>query len=356
MTKRARNALSVAVRSVVQILAGDAERDSRLQRIGGCLRGQGYQVLDVGYEAPPANGLFGAARSVRYARALSTVLKTRPHVIHAHGLDAFRFIVPFALQQKIRIVYDHRPEERPSKIDRLTEHATIGFAARVVTDSPRSAEALTERYGIKQPVVVSATIPKTVIEESTPLRLRLGLPDGARVIAFVGTHTERLTTILRSLPEHVHLAIVGGSPSFSRGDVSGRAHFLPAHSEAELVHQAFGADVGLSFGDHESHDSLVNALLRYAYANVPVCCAAEPAADVLVEQYRLGRRVEGDGTEPWTKVLQAMLILGDPHTLQAASRAEFIGRFCWETQQRALRRLYADLFGDREVAQNGGEP
>lgn len=371
---------------IVQLYLGDAARDARVQRVGTALREAGFEVVDVdGGEAPTKRGkprwttrvplaskvgdrLAGVQKTARQvalgAKAASRVMALRPRAIHAHGLDAFQAVAMAAQRNSIPVVYDTRGSElRRDRVDpgqsrlsraavglgAITEEATINLAAAVITASPRMADVMKTAFGIGVPTVVSSAPPKSVIKENTPLAERLNLDADARVVAQIVRDTEDAqiaVATLQRLPESVHLALIGVGDTTEVGPRIDRIHRMRGADGDEAIHLATGAHAGIvGAGAHrrDDFDVLLNALVEYVYANVPIAGAHHKDADLLIEQYQLGRSVPADDPPALAAALTTMLRADAPATIPFASRAEFIGRYCWEVQRRALTRVYRDL-------------
>lgn len=383
----------------------DIQSDGRVRRAGRALRDAGYDVVYVGtsrarglrplVDVEPIDGIprkvlrpnsfdlevpregiagrisQGAAALARRLPRLggaAAVLSLRPRLIHAHDLHSFRFIVRFAKPLGIPVIYDSHELESgrnaPTWSD--AEHARhvasearyIPDAAGVVTVAPSIADKLVQMYGIDAPTVIVNAPPKTAIRKNTPLRTRLGLPESAQVILYLGGIASGrgipdLLATLRRLPDHVHAAFLGPlnpdfAPTFAAlaDHFPQRVHQMPPVAVEAVVASAVGADIGYCAIEPvcESYrHALPNKFFECAFAGVPIIATPTHGMAPLIAKYRLGRIVQYEDPAALHRNLLEMLT--DPDPQDAADRAAFIQEFCAETQSARLVGLVSRLTG-----------
>ncbi len=379
------------------------EQDARVRRTACSLRDAGHRVIYVGFRPErPGAGLVAREQplddlehysirvpmvhplspwvrdqargtrawwSLRVWSAMRAMLALEPAVIHAHDLQAFRFIAHAARLSGVPLIYDshelergdYRPEWGRARhwLHRQSERAVIGLAARVVTVAPSIADTLAEDYRIARPLVLVNSHPRAHIRPNSPLRERLGLGPEARVVVFAGSITasrglEQLLGLLPGLPDHVHIALLGRvQPGFEArlsellselGTLGARVHLLPAVPYEDVIHTLWGADVGYN-GIEALSESLEHALpnkfFEYAFAGVPILTTPGVSVRELVERYQLGRLCPLEPEALRTQVME--MTAGPPASGPSASSERFTDDYCWETQERRLLGMYDEL-------------
>jgi glycosyltransferase involved in cell wall biosynthesis len=299
------------------------------------------------------------------------VLGLHPRLIHAHDLQAYRFVAYPAATRSVPLVYDSHELERgrnaPSwgpmrrGLHALSERATIGRASAVITVAPSIADLLAEAYGIERPLVLVNSHSRGHIRENRPLGERLGLPSGHRVVLYLGALTggrglRHLLKALQALPANVHLALFGSvRPEWdaewrallaSIPDARDRIHYQGSVPYEDVIHEAWGADVGFNGIelDCESYEhALPNKLFEYAFAKVPILSTRSHSADTLIRKYALGRLYEDGDARALLEALRSMT--SSRVRVPADRRERFINDYCWESQSAALLTLYQQIIG-----------
>jgi glycosyltransferase involved in cell wall biosynthesis len=300
------------------------------------------------------------------ARSLAALA---PDVIHAHDLLGFSFIAEEIRKKRIPIIYDAHELERGRNAPSWSEekrraHADlegklIGLAAGVITVSPAIAAILEDAYRIPRPTVLVNSPPRSIIRENRPLRQRLRLPPDHRVVLYVGGISsgrglERLLHALKWLPKHVHVALMGPvlvhyESAFARllsavGEAKDRIHVLGRMPYQDLIHEAWGADLGyngIELSCESYRNALPNKFFEYVFADVPVLSTPQTDPVALTREYRLGRIIPDADAEQIAKEIRSAL--EERLTIPKESRAAFVDRFCWESQRQALLDLYGRL-------------
>ncbi len=297
-----------------------------------------------------------------------------PDVIHAHDLFGYSFVAEHAHRAGIPLIYDAHELESGRNAPtwsekKKVEHAAlerrlIGVASGVITVSPAIASILEERYGITRPTVVANAPPRANIRENRPLRERLGLSSEERVVLYLGGVSsgrgiERLLGALKRLPESVHLALMGPVVDHyvdtfnhllrAMGAPSRRVHLLGRLPYEQVIHEAWGADVGyngIEMSCESYRNALPNKFFEYVFAGVPVLSTPQTDVVRLTDEYRLGRIIpDGDDADIAEAIRRAF---SDGLKIPPERRRAFIERFCWEAQAEELLGLYERIIPGRD--------
>ncbi len=350
------------------------------------LRGSGHRVRDRAatlalagpYAAAFALNRSGImAKSVAAAQAVSRpvqlariALGFEPALIHAHDLMTFRLIAPSARAARVPMIYDsHELEsgrnaplwsDRQKRWHAFTERVSIGSAARVITVGPGIADELEGLYGIRRPVVVANAQPAANIRENTPLRQRMGLPEGHRVILYLGglqygRGIRRLAELVRDLGDKAHAVLIGGvQRSFetelqailsSVGPAAERITVREPVPYGDVIHEAWGADLGFNALELlcRSYElALPNKFFEYAFADVPSVSTPQQDVARLTREFSLGEVVPEADAAQLLAVARRRLFEA-PEPIPAERRQAFISAYSWEAQQSSLREVYDEI-------------
>ena len=306
----------------------------------------------------------------RATRIASELMNLKPDVIHAHDLSAFALIAPYCRAQQVKLVYDSHELERGRNAPRWTkeqraehillETESIAQADAVITVSQSIATILHQTYPIKKPIVVPNAPPRSNLRENSPLRTRLGLPEDHKVILYLGgimpgRGLDTLFEVMPRLPESVHLAFIGYpvrifeldfDEMLQRADaVRHRIHLLGRKPYEDVIHEAFGADIGynaIELTCESYENALPNKFFEYVFSNIPVISTQQADVVKLTESFGLGKIVPDRDLDTLVSTLTEMLF-NKPFKIDEQRREEFIHEFCWENQSAKLEVLYSAL-------------
>ena len=306
----------------------------------------------------------------RGLRIMEELLKLQPEIIHAHDLPTFALIAPYCREHGIKLIYDSHELERGRNAPRWSverkrayaqlEADHIKAADAVITVSRSIGKILMEAYEIAEPIIIPNCPPKANIRPNQPLKNRLGLEEDHKVMLYLGSiqpgrGIDLLIEVLRKLPKEVHLAFIGYpirtyEEDFkdlieSADDLDERIHVLGRQPYADLIYEAYGADLGynaIALTCESYENALPNKFFEYVFANIPVVSTHQADVVSLTKEYELGRIVADRDLEDLAKTINSML-LEDQKSLSPEKRDEFVEEYCWENQNQKLIQLYEQL-------------
>jgi glycosyltransferase involved in cell wall biosynthesis len=286
-----------------------------------------------------------------YRRAIATLRRWRPRILHCNDYNTMWVGVAAKLLWGAAVVYDSH-ELWPDRNGRSEPRAWllacealfVRMADQVLTTSPAHAEAIAARYRRPAPIVV-----RNVSDRSVDGERPSELPRNSIVYAGAVTTGRGLEQAIEALPNAagVGLEVLGpGREQFRRGllalaesaGVADRFELAPAVPPAELIPRIAGAAAGLALIQPicRSYElSLPNKLFDYLAAGLPVLASDLPEIGRFVADSGLGLVVPPTDTDA---IAAAMLELTDPVRSRTFRRAvtEARAELSWERERARL--------------------
>ena len=353
-TKVLRRVLQRGERSVGLVLA---ERAQAMNRPGG-------SVLSLLLRA---NLLLAQLKYVR--RSVAEAAAEPADVWIAHDLDA----LPSADRARRRfggcLVYDSHElfVERDTfppqtalgrRLWRAVEARLIRRADHVIAVTESIAAVMSERYGVSRPTVIM-NVPNTPVQsgrDASPLRERLGIPDGTRVALYLGGISrhrpiDHLVESARHLPPPTTIVVMGPAEAGYLGElralaselgVEDRVRFAEPVPVEEVLDWAAGADVGIvpfRATSLNQYYSLPNKLFDYVSASLPVVAGDLPELARMVDERRLGTTF--DPEDPAALAAAIERVLADPRRYEElrANVREAAKDLNWSAEAPKLLRI-----------------
>jgi glycosyltransferase involved in cell wall biosynthesis len=317
-------------------------------------------AYDVGPRQAPLMLLF-------YLAALRRLWSWRPAVVHCHDLDTLPAGVLYhVLRPATRLVFDAHEFYPGMMAERLPGwfgrglHGLDRALARRAHALLTVGERLAAHYATvtRAPVAIVGNYASLPTQDPAPaasqLRVRLGIPGEAHVIAYVGVlNKERELPILiqavQALPDwHLLLAGYGETESALKALMgqTPRLHFLGRVPAAEVLTVYAAADVvyyGLR-ADHANHYfSAPNSLFNALASGRPLLTTPVGEVSEIVDQLQVGLVLPEASP---AAIAAALRQLASPETrerLSANARRMARERFNWEHASSRLIAVYRGL-------------
>lgn len=331
----------------------------------------GYDVIRVPRPMARVPGLRFLARRQRLIPAL---IRTRPHILHAHDSDALEPVHAAARRLRIPFVYDaHELWLNQLRRDRsrlywrafvayywLIERLLIPRAAAVITVSPPIARRLERIYHLRSVAVVS-NYPVVQHVAAKDLRSLPGgerIPASAPIVLYIGLiqpgrGIEQLLAAMVQVPV-AHLVFLGAGTTTSgiraladRLGIGGRVHYLGPVPSDEVIDFAASANVGVSAAIPTSLSfeySLPNKLFQYLAAGLPVVASDFEHVRSVVAANKAGLNV--DMREPDRIAGALRQILEDPKRADQMgrnARSAVVHTYNWGNAARELMSTYSEV-------------
>ncbi|MEQ9186399.1 MAG: glycosyltransferase [Cryomorphaceae bacterium] len=301
-----------------------------------------------------------------YAGAAARIRHESPDILHIHDLNALP-VLDLLTEVKAKVIYDAhelytelatlRPSQRRSY--QKIESRLIGKADAVITVNQSIATELSERYGIKEPVVVR-NCPRTVqknMKSCIQLREQLAIPSEEKVILFQGGFTKGrgIETLLEAMVgmEGAQLVLMGWGPleqelkglSYRLG-LPGKAHFIPPVSQDELIAVSAQADIGVipyqAIGLNNYYTS-PNKLFEYIHAGLAIAGSDYPELKRVLNHYQIGELFDPMKAESMRDVLQGMVQDEQKIAAYKLNTVKAATELNWETEAAVLLNTYVEL-------------
>jgi glycosyltransferase involved in cell wall biosynthesis len=296
-----------------------------------------------------------------------------PDVIHAHH----PLVLPAALRaarrlrsrgRSCRVLYDARenfagiPEEeqgsprRHAVLVRQEVRAIRGVDA-VLTVSEPIADELHQRYGLSQRPAVILNVPVRATQGEGPtVRDAAGLGADVPLVVYSGGMSrargiEVLVRALAALPDvhavlvpvpHPHPMEPGLRKLSVEVGVQDRLHIIPPVGQDQLVRYLSGANVAIHPmpGGSANHDqALPNKLFEYLHARLPLVVSDARLMSEFVRRNDLGEVFRSGDAPDLARAIRQVLDVPPP----ADHLADLAQEFCWQGQEDAVLRVYAEL-------------
>ncbi len=319
-------------------------------------------------------------------RALRVALEVRPDILHAHTHEAAAIALPLQRMLNRPLILDYQGSMTSEMLDHgfisarnplflpLTRlERTLNRRADAVATSTRNAAALLRRDGAVAPERLHV-IPDGVdtdrfrpydgspawAAQRAELRAQLGIPEGRRIIVYIGLlapyqgtnlliDTARILTARR--PE-VHFLIMGHPDPHSyrryaeslgvasHVTLPGRIIYRDLHSYLALGEVAVAPKMSLTEGNGKIANYMAMGLPTVAF-DTPV------AREILGDAGLYARRGDADDL-----AARLELALDDRELaarLGAAARARAVAELSWDRSARALEAIYAEALERRRT-------
>lgn len=334
-----------------------------------------YKIMSIGDFASILYLNQFAARATKVGESL------RPDFVHAHDLVTLSCGYRLARSHGARLIYDAHELETHTNYWSLTrshrrwiafyEEALCRETDAVITVCESIADWLRDHYEIPRPVVVHNTPDfsrsAAVDPGKSKLREAIGIGREDSLAVYVGSVTvdrgiEECVRALAYAP-YLHLAFVG--PRYIETEknihaianelgVTGRVHLVDPVPSADVTHFVSDADcsvVAIQNVCLSYYFCFPNKLLESVLAGVPVVVARLIELEHFVERFGVG--LIADETDPCALAIAMTEVIARKAKFRpdAATRAEIVSLYGWETQRARLLDLYRRLRPQvREIA------
>jgi glycosyltransferase involved in cell wall biosynthesis len=310
------------------------------------------------------------------AWALNAVVDFRPDVIHAHLHEGAFVAAPIARSLGIPLVFDFQGSLTSEMLDhnfirrgspffrplRWLEGKINGQADVILTSSHNAADILEQQFGVAAERIVA--IPDAVNpaafrprwsysdEELRLERRRLGIPNGSKVVVYLGLlaeyqgsgHLLRAAKRICDTREDVHFLLMGfpGQRTYqelarSLG-IAHRVTFTGGIPYEEAPRYLALGDVAVSPKLSETEGN--GKLLNYMAVGLPTATFSTPVSREILGP--LGRYA-ALGDEASLADELARLLDEDGNRLGRALRARAVELFSWEDQGQRIMDVYSSL-------------
>ncbi|WFU18963.1 glycosyltransferase [Bradyrhizobium sp. CB3481] len=324
--------------------------------------------------------LFAEHLAVYLNKYFFSVLAVAPRadVYYLHAFYQFPAVWFLSLRYRAKVIYDAHDfysqlEDDGSlspfwknwvmPFERFIERLCVRFADDVVTVNDGIAALMRERFGCDAAIVRNAHDLRLDRELAGTIREAIDLPVEAFLVVSIGNWKpgmamEQMFDALSRLPEHVHLAFLGGGyPPLddaikSRG-IDGRVHVLPPVLPQEVVPFISSADasVVLYYGKSPNYqNALPNRFFQSIAARLPLVYPDLAEIRRLADRYGVGLMADPRDPSQIELALRSFVENRDQcvairRNLDLASR-----ELCWEREERVLRGLLHRNLGKAEAS------
>ncbi|UYG06024.1 glycosyltransferase family 4 protein [Halomonas sp. M4R1S46] len=306
--------------------------------------------------------LLGASRLTTLIAMAWAVLRSRPHVIHAHDVNMLPTAWLASVLARVPLVYDAHEISTDREgykafrglVGRIEKTLMPGAAGTITTTDAR-AKFFARAYGIPRPLVLQNRPRLVTASGSNRIREELGLTQPWPIVLYQGglqpgRGLPRLVEAAASVPNAYFVFIGGGRQErelhelTERLGLAERVRFIATVALSELPSYTASADIGVqpienTCLNHFTTDS--NKLFEYVIAGLPVVASQLPEISRVVRQHDLGLLVPPGDTAALAEAIHCLV--GDPERRahyrdQASTAAQSLN---WEAQEQRLIDLYA---------------
>jgi glycosyltransferase involved in cell wall biosynthesis len=301
------------------------------------------------------------SRLLTHLGMLSTLVRYRPAVIHAHDVNVLPTAWLASRLSRAKLVYDAHEissgREGYGRIGRLVafiEKAIMPRAAGAITTTEARAKFFARAYGMQRPVVLQNRPRLVAVEGNNRIRRELGLAELHPIIIYQGGQQsgrglEGLVEAASRVEGAYYVFVGGGSihddlkALVEKRKLEGRVFFIPTVPLEELPDYTASADIGVqpienTCLNHFTTDS--NKLFEYVAAGLPVVASALPEISRVVNNYDLGLLTPPGDVEVLAEALQRLVDHPELRARYAANARMAAGTLNWESQESALIDLY----------------
>lgn len=299
---------------------------------------------------------------------LANIVKSKPHIVHAHDVNTLPTAWLAAKLSGAQMVYDAHEistsREGYSRVRKLVgwiERTLMPRVQGTITTTEARAKYFARAYGVARPVVLQNRPREQQAIRSDRIRTELKLDQPWPIILYQGGVQQgrglvRLARVAADVPNAYFVFIGGGRLDGSLRRIveelqlEQRVRFIPTVALAELPSYTASADIGVqpienTCLNHYTTDS--NKLFEYVQAGLPVVASDLPEIRRVVREHDLGVLVpEGDSV-----ALAAALrdLVGDEGKRQyyASQSRKAASVLNWESQEHELLALYERVLPNR---------
>jgi glycosyltransferase involved in cell wall biosynthesis len=303
-------------------------------------------------------------------RALRYAVAARADIYHAHDLNNLELAQRAASARRARLVYDshelfpdiaNRWIRMKRKSWRRKERALLRHVDLTITVNDFIADELVRRYSIPRPLIVlNCPDPPADFDPDLPynhIRERLGLDTSRKVVLYQGWMWEGrgLENLVRAAPllagDGVVVFLGYGEyqavlERMAAEDAPGRALFLPAVPQRDLLAYCASADVGVipyQAVDLNNYYSSPNKLFDYIQARLPIVASDFPFLRKVIVTDGLGVVANLDDPQNYAAAINKVLTLPDNGAKIRANQRRVAPQYTWATQGAKLVEAYARL-------------
>ena len=354
-------------RRVITVVFGRLSR--RVTRVGPVIIRRSKRIV------PPSLRLL--AMNIQFARH---AIELRPDVVQSHDLNT---LLGGALVKRLTgvgLVYDshelflkrnigNKSRARDNLIWAPIERFCIGNCDAVLSVAEGICDYLAKQYGISKPHLIRNVQPyEPPGVRTTLLADELGIPADRRIVLYPGliTINRGLEVMIDSAPHlnGVVYVIMGYARNADYlaslkqratklGVMGSSVFFREAVPIDDVVRYVASADLGivptqnvcLSYFFESS-----NKIFHCVMAGVPVVMSDHCEKRLLVQNYGIGALFDETDPIEIARVVSSVLDDRETYAVQRRNCLEAARVLNWEHEEHALRRVFADLLGDRALA------
>lgn len=369
---------------VVSLLYTTYQNDSRVQKITGSLKANGYEVEVVALlEGDLPNTETVNNVHVTRIKAWSTATKKnmvvkaltffsfmlklakryrKADVWHCNDIEAFMFGV-FAkmLRPKLILVYDaHELESHRNSVKKWVgkffffyEKLFARFAHTVITVSPGIENFYRKHFKIKRLVSIYNCPHAKLVTSNEKLKHELNIPNDQVLYLYLGGFQsgrgiEALLDIFSQLEKKHHVVFMGSgrleNTIKSYAEKHSNIHIKKAVPYQEILEWASGADYGLQSVEPTClsyYYSLPNKMFEYIQSGLPIITNDLPDCRKIIEEHAIGYVL------PKLDLENFQLLLTKLNTQDKASKSENLHQlktiYNWESEEKKLLAIYSNI-------------
>lgn len=378
---------------LLHLVLNDFINDNRVKRAAECGKGAGYAVTVYALATPALKGVTekdGIAinrfvlrtrslpktkemQLLKYTefffRALFSGIKMRPHVVHAHDVDALPIGWAIALICRSHLIYDaHELWADPAHASQMPNWLFWGLrqiekklsrrAEDCITVSSSIANYMTANYHLKRIHVIRNVPERWVITHKMLLRDSLGISKDKIVILYQGSiggeavHT--LAKAFRKVKGSAVLVYLGNGPAILElqnklGDLGDKVLFHPFVNSEDLPLYTSDADIGvhpMADGYLNHQWALPNKFFEYIQAGLALVVSDLPEMRKVVNKFMLGKTAPAGDANTLAEILQELVDnkkMLDQLKTHARLAAEQLN---WGIEKRKLHEIYKRMQHD----------
>jgi len=381
---------------LLHLVLNDFTNDNRVRRAAECGRDAGYEVAVFALATPVLKGVAkrdGIAinrfdlrtrslpktkgmQILKYAelffRALFSGIKYRPHVVHAHDVDALPIGWAISAICGSHLIYDaHELWADPAHAAVMPKWLFWGLrqieknlsrrADDCITVSSSIANHMTASYNLRHVHVVRNVPERWVIASKMLLRESLGIPTDTTVILYQGAiggeGVYTLAKAFRKVSGNAVLVYLGNGPAtpelqIQLSDLGERVRFHPFVKSEDLPLYSSDADIGvhpMADGYLNHQWALPNKFFEYIQAGLALVVSDLPEMRRVVDEFAVGKTVPAGDTDALAAVLQSLVDDNktiDQFKLHSRHAAEHLN---WGIEKQQLDDIYKRVKHDSPI-------
>ncbi|MGB0423046.1 MAG: glycosyltransferase [Flavobacteriales bacterium] len=367
---------------IANLVLNNFTNDNRVYKTSRSLRDAGFDVTIIGlkkgdvkehdeadgipvYRIPlktmklPEGLIWGG---IKYLEIIFTMIrKFRKYDIwHCNDFEIFFMgVLAKMTRPKLVLIYDSHEYQSERFGKGKTEKAFISRmekwfihkASAFITVSKGIAEEYTNRFGVKNPVLIYNSPHHTPVDKKNILRKKLNIPDDSVLFLYQGGFAlsrgmELLVeTFERMNDPKLHLVMMGNGvfqPMIEKAaERSPVIHFHPFVPYHDLIAYTASVDVGIISTQNLCLNNwfcMPNKLFEYIQAEIPVLTNSLHDCTRVVEEWKIGEIIEQYTTED-LEIAVRMIANKDLTQYQdGLKRAKM--NFNWENEEKKLIEIY----------------